>query len=233
MENKSLLRIWNEQRFSMLLIMLLLLLLMGPVLSLAFLKLHILTRQVIWTLTFSAVLLFGYFAVSHQPKTTRIALSLCTLAIFAQIIKIFYPSTPLLIAHHLLGIIFMLFNIGIIFHLMFTSRAITLNIISASLCVYLLLAVVWSQGYSLLEIIEPGSFSFQVDTNQEFILGNSVAPLYFSLVTMTTLGYGDIVPVSQAARMMAVVEAFVGQLYIAVLVARLVGLHVSQPKEFK
>lgn len=217
----------------MLLIMLLLLLLMGPILSLAFLELHILTRQVIWTLTFSAVLLFGYFAVSHQPKTTRIALGLCTLAILTQIIKIFYPSTQILIAHHLLGIIFMLFNIGIIFHLMFTSRAITLNIISASLCVYLLLAVVWSQGYSLLEIIEPGSFSFQVETDQEFILGNSVAPFYFSLVTMTTLGYGDIVPVTQAARMMAVVEAFVGQLYIAVLVARLVGLHVAQPKEFR
>ena len=233
MTNKPIRRLWNEQRFSVLLIMLLLLLLTGPILSLAFLQLHILTRELIWTITFSAVLLFGYFAVSHQPHTTRIALSLCTLAILTQAVKVFYHSTPILIAHHLMGIIFMLFNIAIIFHLMFTSRAITLNIISASLCVYLLLAVVWSQGYSLLEIIEPGSFSFQIETNQEFILGNSVAPFYFSLVTMTTLGYGDIVPVSQAARMMAAIEAFVGQLYIAVLVARLVGLHVSQPKEFR
>ena len=233
MTNKSVLRIWNEQRFSVLLIILLLLLLTGPILSLAFLELHILARKLIWTTTFSAVLLFGYFAVSHQPRTTHIALTMCTLAIITQILNVFYQSTPILVAHHMMGITFMLFNIAIIFHMIFTSRAITLNIISASLCVYLLLAVVWSQGYSLLEVIEPGSFSFQVETDQEFILGSSVAPFYFSLVTMTTLGYGDIVPVSQAARMLAAVEAFIGQLYIAVLVARLVGLHVSQPKEFK
>ena len=176
---------------------------------------------------------FGYFAVSHQPKTTRIALGLCSLAITTQLLKLLLPETPTLIAHHVMGIIFMLFNIALIFHLMFSTRAITVNIISASLCVYLLLAVVWSQAFSLLELLEPGSFEFQVKTNQEFMLGQSVAPLYFSLVTMTTLGYGDIVPISQAARMMAATEAFIGQLYIAVLVARLVGMHIAQPKEFK
>lgn len=233
MENKNLVRLWNEQRYTVLLFMLLLLLLTGPILSLTYLEQHPLLYEIVWSVTFSAVLLFGYFAVSHQPKTTRIALVLCTFAVIAQIMKVFVHNTPMLVVHHSMGMIFMLFNIGIIFHLMFTSRAITVNIISASLCVYLLLAVVWSQAYSLLELLEPGSFIFQVETDQDFLLGQSVAPFYFSLVTMTTLGYGDIVPVGQAARMMAAIEAFIGQLYIAVLVARLVGLHVAQPKEFK
>lgn len=52
--------------------------------------------------------------------------------------------------------------------------------------------------------------------------------LYYSLVTMTTLGYGDIVPSSPAARSVATLQAVVGQLYLAVIVARLVGLHVAE-----
>jgi voltage-gated potassium channel Kch len=58
----------------------------------------------------------------------------------------------------------------------------------------------------------------------------SIYPIYFSLVTLTTLGYGDIVPTAAAARMLAAVEAVVGQLYLAVLVARLVGLHIAQAR---
>ena len=53
-------------------------------------------------------------------------------------------------------------------------------------------------------------------------------PIYYSFVTLSTLGYGDIVPKVSAARMLAAVEAITGQLYLAVLVARLVGLHISQ-----
>ncbi len=56
----------------------------------------------------------------------------------------------------------------------------------------------------------------------------SIYPVYFSFVTLTTLGYGDIVPTSATARMLAAAEAVTGQLYLAVLVARLVGLHISQ-----
>ena len=55
----------------------------------------------------------------------------------------------------------------------------------------------------------------------------AVLPLYYSFITLTTLGYGDVVPVSAAARMFAAIEAVMGQLYLAVLVARLVGLHIS------
>ncbi len=52
-------------------------------------------------------------------------------------------------------------------------------------------------------------------------------PIYYSFVTMTTLGYGDIVPVNPAARMLSVLQALTGQLYLVVLVARLVGLHIA------
>ena len=58
--------------------------------------------------------------------------------------------------------------------------------------------------------------------------GQSIFPIYYSFVTLTTLGYGDIVPTSAIARMFSAIEAVTGQLYLAVLVAQLVGLHISQ-----
>lgn len=186
------LKIYKEQRYTMLLIMLLLLLLIGPIISMASLKDHAMVRELVWSISFSSVLLFGYFAVSHHPRTTRIALILCALAILTQVLKVFFPFEIMLIGNYTLGIAFMLFNMVIIFHVMFTSRIVTVNILSASLCLYLLFAVIWSQAFSLLELIEPGSFTSQLETKQEFLLGRSIAPLYFSLVTMTTLGYGDV-----------------------------------------
>ena len=197
------LKFCNEQGFIVLLCMLLLLLLIGPILSISALDPYTIFREIVWTVVFSAVLLVGYFAMGHNRYTTGIALGLVALAIATQFLKMLFPGLTLQVAHHVMGMVFMLFNIAMILRLMFSSRAITTNIIAASLCLYLLLAVVWSQGYSLLELLEPGSFNLEAHTQKEFLLGRSVVPLYFSLVTITTLGYGDIVPVSQAARMLS------------------------------
>ena len=230
MKDNLFIQFYKDQSFTVLLFMLILLILIGPLLSMSYFAQHRLLSDIIWTGAFSIVLLFSYLAMQQNPYLPKLALTLCVLAILSQLIKVVFPNITLLVTHHLMGIIYMLFVIVFILHLMFTTRTITTNIISASLCLYLLLAVIWSQAYSMLELVEPGAFNIQFDTHDDFLLGRSVAPLYFSLVTITTLGYGDIVPVTQSARMMAVVEAFIGQLYIAVLVARLVGMHVKLPK---
>jgi Na+/H+-dicarboxylate symporter len=60
---------------------------------------------------------------------------------------------------------------------------------------------------------------------------HTTTALYFSFVTLTTLGYGDITPVSTAARMLATIQAVIGQMYLTVLVARFVGMHISQAGE--
>ncbi len=82
---------------------------------------------------------------------------------------------------------------------------------------YLLLAVLWGEIYSAIEIWAPGSFS--LSENAE--LGSEM--LYFSLVTITTLGYGDVLPQAPFARILAGTEAAVGTLYIAILIGRIVG----------
>jgi hypothetical protein len=98
------------------------------------------------------------------------------------------------------------------------------NRLAGAICVFLLLGIIWSFAYLLLELAIPGSFS-GFDASQD---PNSDSNwLYFSFVTLTTLGYGDITPESATARTLAFMQAVVGQFYIAVLVAGLVSAYIS------
>jgi voltage-gated potassium channel len=101
---------------------------------------------------------------------------------------------------------------------------ITLNRIIGALCIYLLLGVLWATLYGLVELFNPGSFRNPG--------ADSTKPLehfiYYSFITLTTVGYGDMTPLYPVARTLAYLEGAVGQLYIAVLVAGLVGRHVSE-----
>ena len=90
--------------------------------------------------------------------------------------------------------------------------------IAAAVCVYLLLGVIWQDVYVLVDITIPGSFNSALLTGQDF--------LYFSFITLSTLGFGDITPVIGPARALAFTEALIGQLYLTILVARLVGLYI-------
>lgn len=104
-------------------------------------------------------------------------------------------------------------------------KVVDSNILSASACVYLLLGLVWSYIYALLDYYFPGSILPMLETN---ILENFSRYLYFSLVTLTTLGYGDITPSTRIAQNWVVLEAIVGQFFLTILVARLVGLYQKE-----
>ena len=106
-----------------------------------------------------------------------------------------------------------------------TDTEISANRIVGAISIYLLLGVLWAVAYTLVEISSPGSISgFGVGAGSHW---NSDW-LYFSFVTMTTLGYGDIAPVSAIARVLAYMQAVFGQFYIAILVAGLVSAYISR-----
>jgi len=98
------------------------------------------------------------------------------------------------------------------------SRVIDFNIIAAAICVYFVIGVAWAFIYLSIETKTPGA-----------ILQGATEPFsqlfYFSFVTMTTLGYGDILPSSNIARHWVVLQAITGQFYLAIIIARLVGLY--------
>ena len=108
---------------------------------------------------------------------------------------------------------------------LFSQTLVDGKLLLASVNIYFALGIVFAMIFGLVDHLEPGSFSISASLPDA---PNSTDFMYFSLVTLSTLGYGDILPLSGQARTLAAVEAVVGQVYLTIAVARLVGLHVSR-----
>lgn len=106
------------------------------------------------------------------------------------------------------------------------QETVTTEVIMAAVCGYFLIGFMWGFIYFFLESAQPGSFQIV-----QHGAGDQSCCIYFSFVTLTTVGYGDTTPVSNAARSLAVLEAVMGQFYLAVTIARLVGAYLSQKQE--
>ena len=103
------------------------------------------------------------------------------------------------------------------------------------ICAYFLLGITWGTAYALVELLSPGSFAVASSLAAAGNWGvptHPITPLleYYSFVTLTTVGYGDMSPLSEGARVLSVAEVLVGQLYLAVLIGRLVGSQIAQAK---
>jgi len=173
---------------------------------------------------FSVILFSSIFAVSEKKQTAVIAV-LLALPKFATTWAFTFITHPLLyLFDSIFGIIFMAYIIILILAHIFKQKEVSLETIYGAIVVYILIGLMWAFLYHMTEIIHPHSFTFATElaTNQRKSL------FYFSFVTLTTLGYGDIAPVSGPAKSLAMLEAITGQMYLAVLIARLVGAHISQ-----
>jgi hypothetical protein len=111
---------------------------------------------------------------------------------------------------------------GVVMAQVYRAGPVTSHRIQGAVAVYLLLGLVWASAYALVHHLRPGAFTGSLDA--------AALPqtwIYYSFVTITTTGYGDIAPVHPVARSLAIAEAVAGQLYIAITLARLVSLYVS------
>jgi hypothetical protein len=136
----------------------------------------------------------------------------------------------LILADHFGEIIFLAFVATMILRAIFTQGSISMDSIFGVICVYLLVGLAWGSLYGVTEFFSPGSFQASGKLAESLNSADTRQPVlsYYSFVTMTTVGYGDITPVSPPARTLAWLEAMTGQFYIAVLVAFLIGIRVSQ-----
>lgn len=110
----------------------------------------------------------------------------------------------------------------------FSRRQLDADGIFATIAAYLLIAVVFTQVYMLLAVWDPASFGGATPLAGRSADQVHAELLYFSLITLATVGYGDVLPVSEAARTLAVMEATVGQFYVAVIVAVFVGMFAAE-----
>jgi hypothetical protein len=132
----------------------------------------------------------------------------------------------LLAASYLLTACFFAFALFGIVRTVLAGRAST-HAIMGAVCGYLLLGIIWSLLYAAVETRAPGSFAIPARNSDVGQLDRSTLS-YYSFVTLSTVGYGDITPTTRLARTLTWIEAVTGQFYLAVLVAGLVGFKVSQ-----
>jgi hypothetical protein len=117
-------------------------------------------------------------------------------------------------------VLFLCYSIWIILNSIFRRKLFTADLISGAVLSYLLLGIAWGALNALIETISPGSFSFPSDTDLQ---NTGSALVYHSFVTLTTLGYGEILPMTRFARTSAYLEAATGVMYCAILVAGLIS----------
>ena len=169
-------------------------------------------------------------AVPH--RTPRILLFSAGLGMIAiNIVGSWAPSRGLSMGAALLDTMFFGVIAFLILGEVLRADTITTDKIVGAVCAYLLIGATWAGAYAFVDILEPGSFGFpdsgvsETVNAGQFTSGNFYS--YFSYVTLTTLGYGDIRPIGHAARTLAWMEAAFGQIFLTVLVARLVSLHIA------
>ena len=177
----------------------------------------------------SAILLSAIYVISGKRIHIVIGVILAAPLLISLWSAYFFTNTWLSIIGLLCGIAFFAFIIAIILMFIFSQDEITKDLIAGAAVVYLLMAIMWTFAYRAVEIIDPGSFSLA----QGHSLEHPFSFQYYSFVTLTTLGYGDIFPISTAAKACAILEAVIGQLYLVITIAWLVGVHISQSMQKK
>jgi voltage-gated potassium channel len=170
--------------------------------------------------------------VLFQRRSMRLAATLLGgWAVAGVLLHDTLPRTPPVvdgILFHLLPAAFLLLLVTAILHTLFDQKQMTADGINAAFAGYLLIGLTFAHLYCVVEITSPGSFRvagkagpLESSSHLHFVL------VYFSLITLTTVGYGDITPGSDATRALAMFEAMVGQFYVAVVMAELLALKVA------
>jgi hypothetical protein len=175
---------------------------------------------------FSIVLLSGIYAMSEQRRLFVVTLIGSVAAIATNLLMVVFQSEWVAIAWQGVTLLLLgMFCVGILADVLRRGQ-VSADKIRGAICVYLLIGVAWAFGYGIIELINPGSFSGLAEIDANNHVGRIMQLRYFSFATLTTLGFGDILPRSPVARTLATLEAMTGQIYLTVLIARLVGLHI-------
>lgn len=176
-------------------------------------------------LAFSVFLIIGIWSLPGTRNWFLLGIVLVTLGIGSNILAL--AGTGIFFSYLSLCsyIIFLMLTISLAIRQVVRSGPINANRVIGVICIYLLLGLVWSLIYVLINMFIPDSFSIQIGGSP---FEQAQPFLYYSFVTLTTLGYGDISPLGETARAMSTIEAILGQFYIAILVAGAVATFIAR-----
>ncbi len=188
------------------------------------------------TVMITVVLILGVLAVGRSHRTLVLAVVLMVPALLAGWISHFQPHLLPLAVDSMAALVFLCFVEYQLLHFIFRAPRVNSEVLCAGISGYLLLGILWMSAYMLVSRLNPvdpahpGAFAFTVGAATPHELSQFEA-YYFSFITLSTVGYGDITPLTNGARTLAMMEAMTGTLYMAVLISRLVALHTSPAPE--
>lgn len=223
----TLARASRATRYGLLLALLGALLLVGPPLA-----------GTVWVaaVVYPGVLAVAALAVGDESRVRRPILALAVAAIAGDLVlHVLHPVALVVVARSAYAL-FVAAVGGVLVRRLLRERRADVESILGGICAYLLLGLFFASLYGILEFTRPGSFTSNGAPLSEHgaalgTMGRFPELLYFSFVTLTTLGYGDLAPARDFSRVLSAFEALTGQIYLAVFIASLVGLHIAERRE--
>jgi hypothetical protein len=180
------------------------------------------------------VLISGAYAVSDRRGVLFVCIGLAAASFALQVLLYLSPDRLLLVLRVASLMLFLGVVTGAVLYRVLRRGRVTAHRVGGAIAVYLMLGLIWASAYSLVFIHDPESFDLgrpieATDEVGEIQTQGTGRLVYFSFVTMTTLGYGDVTPRSEFAGSLAILQALTGQIYLAVILARIVSLLVTRP----
>ena len=228
----------KANRFTTLLIGLAILIFSIPIANLVRTTAPPVLPRLLFLICFTILLLSALFTIGRSRRRLIIATVLSIPGLVLLGADTIFENDTIKGWAYIFTILFLGYVIVLAIQAFFQKRAVTKDTICASLCVYLLIGVCWAFIYSIIAIFLPDSFNLadshlEALQNPNIKVSQSGLAMYYSFVTLSTLGYGDITPANGISRVFSYAEAVTGQIYLAVLVARLVGLNIAKALERK
>ena len=172
----------------------------------------------------SLIIISGVVATARSRRFIAVTATFVLMFLFMGWEGVQRPNTRYLgVFNDLASLLFLGFFTLLILRQVLRAGPITSRRVQGAIAVYLLMGLLWALAYESLELLQPGSFSIKTQHG-----GTTLSELgYFSFTTLTTLGLGDIVPLSSLARSLTILEGLAGQLFPVILIARLVGMQIE------
>jgi len=184
--------------------------------------------RIVLAILYSLVLIGGAYAIGRNRRTLVVGLVLAVLGVVLQWTALLTNMAVFIRLAGIVYVVFLVLTIGGLLQYLMKKGPVTADKLHGALAGYIMLAFLWAFIYSFVESFTPGSFRFEhVDATDPHAFYRL---LYFSFTTLTTVGYGDITPVTDQARSLAMIEQFAGVFFVGVLIARLAGLYPPQKK---
>ncbi len=184
------------------------------------------------TIFFSLILITGAITVSRNRIFRALVFSWGLFALILTWARLLFPlQQTFIITANCLGLFFLVLLTSLILSQALREGPTTYHRIMGAVAAYLLIGIIWSVAYYLIALWIPGAFSIQGASSPSGGESLQSQLFYFSFVTLTTIGYGDISAVHPVVRMLVILEGVVGQLFPAILIARLVSLQVQSKQK--